>query len=157
MEAGWGSRIYVRRRSKTFPISRTTSFGAQSTMVSLTLACVAVMTPSTSWSTGKDRSNMIRGQWPTCGTAATGEILRFNGWSRFSYSHGITLQYPACRWYSMSSLNSAIALGVHTVGGGPRATAALMTSYVQSGPQSTSIPCLHSFRVGVNGCTSAKG
>ncbi len=32
-----------------------------------------------------------------------------------------------------------------------------MTSHFQSGPQSTSIPCLHSFRVDVNGCTLAKG
>jgi hypothetical protein len=35
---------------------------------------------------------MIRGRRPTCGTAATGEILRFHGQSRLSSSHGMTLQ-----------------------------------------------------------------
>jgi hypothetical protein len=35
---------------------------------------------------------MIQGRWPTCGTAATGEILRFDGWSCLSSSHGMTLQ-----------------------------------------------------------------
>ena len=59
---------------------------------------------------------MIQGQRLTCGTAATGEILRFDGRSHFSSSHGITLQNLAYRWYPMSSLNSAIALGVHAVG-----------------------------------------
>ena len=100
---------------------------------------------------------MIRGRRPTCGTAATGDILRFVGRVRLSSSHVKILQNPARRWYSMSSSNRAIASGVRAVGWGPRATASSMTSQVQSGPQSTSIPCLHSVRVGVNGCTPAKG
>jgi hypothetical protein len=38
---------------------------------------------------------MIRGRRPTCETAATDEILRFNGQSRLSSSHGMTLQKPS--------------------------------------------------------------
>jgi hypothetical protein len=125
--------------------------------VSLTLACVVVTTPSTSWYTGNDKSRMILGRQPTCGTAATGEILRFGGRSRLIFSQGITLQKPAFRWYSISSSNRAMALGVRAVGCGPCCTAASMTSQLQSGPQSTAMPCLHSLSVGVKGCMSAKG
>jgi hypothetical protein len=113
------SCIYVRSRGSTFPILRTASFGARIAVVMLTLSCVAVMTPSTSWYTGKDKSRMIQGRRRTCGTAATGEILRFNGRSRCRSFHRMTLQNPASRWYSMLSLNRAIASAVQAVGWGP--------------------------------------
>ena len=154
---GGVSHMYCRRRESTFPISFTGIDGAVSTVVSLTLFCVIVTSPSTSWYTGKERSRIIRPRRPTCGINATGDILRFAGLRRLTSSQSITLQNPALTWYAISSLKSSIAAGVHAVGWGPRSIAASMTPHSQSGPQSTAMPCHHSCMTGVNGCTSANG
>ena len=71
-------------------------------------------------------------------------------------SQSITLQKLALTWYAMSSSDRAMASGVDAVGWGPQATAVSRTYKIQSGPQSTSMPCHHFFRVSVKGCASPK-